>query len=119
MLNVGIIGTGNISGAHIAAYLTFPDEVRIVGLADIAPAKAEAKRSEHDLTAARVYDDAGAMLAAEDLDLVSIATPPGTHCELTIRSEEHTSELQSRGHIVCRLMLEKKNNKDTYNEIID
>src|SRR5690625_6695166 len=29
-------------------------------------------------------------------------TPP---CE---RSEEHTSELQSRGHLVCRLLLEKK-----------
>src|SRR5690625_6577403 len=27
---------------------------------------------------------------------------------LGIRSEEHTSELQSRGHIVCRLLLEKK-----------
>src|SRR5437870_10594607 len=27
---------------------------------------------------------------------------------VTIRSEEHTSELQSRGHIVCRLLLEKK-----------
>src|SRR5690625_4755627 len=25
------------------------------------------------------------------------------------RSEEHTSELQSRGHIVCRLLLDKKN----------
>src|SRR5439155_17323392 len=25
-----------------------------------------------------------------------------------IRSEEHTSELQSRGHLVCRLLLEKK-----------
>src|SRR5690625_6157737 len=25
------------------------------------------------------------------------------------RSEEHTSELQSRGHVVCRLLLEKKN----------
>src|SRR5690625_6692983 len=25
-----------------------------------------------------------------------------------LRSEEHTSELQSRGHIVCRLLLEKK-----------
>src|SRR6266702_5066109 len=24
------------------------------------------------------------------------------------RSEEHTSELQSRGHVVCRLLLEKK-----------
>src|SRR5439155_7194802 len=26
----------------------------------------------------------------------------------TDRSEEHTSELQSRGHLVCRLLLEKK-----------
>src|SRR5690625_5798823 len=29
-----------------------------------------------------------------------------------IRSEEHTSELQSRGHLVCRLLLEKKKNQD-------
>src|SRR2546429_3512235 len=28
----------------------------------------------------------------------------------TYRSEEHTSELQSRLHLVCRLLLEKKNN---------
>src|SRR5690625_6345076 len=29
------------------------------------------------------------------------------------RSEEHTSELQSRGHLVCRLLLEKKKNPCT------
>src|SRR2546422_3548708 len=29
----------------------------------------------------------------------------------TIRSEEHTSELQSRLHLVCRLLLEKKKKK--------
>src|SRR5690625_5632677 len=28
------------------------------------------------------------------------------------RSEEHTSELQSRGHLVCRLLLEKKKQKE-------
>src|SRR5439155_4937150 len=28
-----------------------------------------------------------------------------------MRSEEHTSELQSRGHLVCRLLLEKKKKK--------
>src|SRR5439155_4477257 len=28
--------------------------------------------------------------------------------ESSARSEEHTSELQSRGHLVCRLLLEKK-----------
>src|SRR5215510_15912821 len=31
------------------------------------------------------------------------------------RSEEHTSELQSRGHLVCRLLLEKKKKK--YNRL--
>src|SRR5207253_10038241 len=35
-------------------------------------------------------------------------------CELDKqRSEEHTSELQSRGHLVCRLLLEKKKKKKT------
>src|SRR5437870_11448577 len=28
--------------------------------------------------------------------------------DAVVRSEEHTSELQSRGHLVCRLLLEKK-----------
>src|SRR5690625_6687579 len=31
-----------------------------------------------------------------------------TRCTPLERSEEHTSELQSRGHLVCRLLLEKK-----------
>src|SRR3712207_7817653 len=30
------------------------------------------------------------------------------------RSEEHTSELQSRQYLVCRLLLEKKKNKRSY-----
>src|SRR3712207_9463543 len=37
--------------------------------------------------------------------------PEGTEPELVgeLRSEEHTSELQSRQYLVCRLLLEKKN----------
>src|SRR2546422_5826879 len=31
---------------------------------------------------------------------------------ITLRSEEHTSELQSRLHLVCRLLLEKKKKKN-------
>src|SRR5690625_5739355 len=34
------------------------------------------------------------------------------YCEEVLRSEEHTSELQSRGHLVCRLLLEKKKHED-------
>src|SRR2546429_7400122 len=44
--------------------------------------------------------------------------PPGTRdrqptslCPRHSRSEEHTSELQSRLHLVCRLLLEKKKKK--------
>src|SRR5690625_2608348 len=33
---------------------------------------------------------------------------PGRGVGVVTRSEEHTSELQSRGHLVCRLLLEKK-----------
>src|SRR2546425_2785626 len=32
--------------------------------------------------------------------------------DVAVRSEEHTSELQSLAYLVCRLLLEKKNNKN-------
>src|SRR3989442_7093513 len=37
----------------------------------------------------------------------------GRSVEFRLRSEEHTSELQSRPHLVCRLLLLKNNSKDT------
>src|SRR5690625_6765104 len=40
-------------------------------------------------------------LRAKDSDIQALLL-------LGLRSEEHTSELQSRGHLVCRLLLEKK-----------
>src|SRR5690625_7025265 len=46
-------------------------------------------------------EGAGEMFRISSLDLLNI---PRTED----RSEEHTSELQSRGHLVCRLLLEKK-----------
>src|SRR5690625_7019842 len=49
------------------------------------------------------------MLVIKNTELIASLYPIG---EKTIngeeRSEEHTSELQSRGHLVCRLLLEKK-----------
>src|SRR5207253_11517768 len=53
-----------------------------------APAQVQVGGGIRDLGAAEVTLDAGAARV--------------------IRSEEHTSELQSRGHLVCRLLLEKK-----------
>src|SRR4051812_49861670 len=40
----------------------------------------------------------------------------GAYAAGLLRSEEHTSELQSHVNLVCRLLLEKKNNKEgSYN----
>src|SRR5205809_2839930 len=38
--------------------------------------------------------------------------PSALQNSASCRSEEHTSELQSRLHLVCRLLLEKKNKKN-------
>src|SRR5437868_9953985 len=42
------------------------------------------------------------------------AVRPGWPADEAVRSEEHTSELQSRFDLVCRLLLEKKKNKRRY-----
>src|SRR2546422_6680078 len=44
--------------------------------------------------------------------LIPATTGPGAQLVQPKRSEEHTSELQSRLHLVCRLLLEKKNNRN-------
>src|SRR5438093_9356196 len=53
-----------------------------------------------------------AMLAALQAPLGFVTAPVGTqqgYYVLKVRSEEHTSELQSLTNLVCRLLLEKKN----------
>src|SRR5689334_25186344 len=45
---------------------------------------------------------------AESLRAFIQSRAPGTAAYNSVRSEEHTSELQSQFHLVCRLLLEKK-----------
>src|SRR2546422_3401192 len=53
--------------------------------------------------------DVSGLLAASDLAVFS-SRSEGSPNGVLERSEEHTSELQSRLHLVCRLLLEKKKN---------
>src|SRR2546422_5856795 len=70
-----------------------------------------------DLVRARAYDLilADAQARAHDHLFVEqlVESQPG----LKDRSEEHTSELQSRLHLVCRLLLEKKKKKRQENTL--
>src|SRR2546429_4924017 len=53
----------------------------------------------------RAHPDAPGSSTRTDFSHSSVGPFPG---RLVYRSEEHTSELQSRLHLVCRLLLEKK-----------
>src|SRR5436190_4555850 len=46
---------------------------------------------------------------------IDVSTPR-VHSAQVIRSEEHTSELQSHSDLVCRLLLEKKNTKQSQHQ---
>ncbi len=82
-LRVGIIGTGWIAEAHIDSYKRMPD-VEVVALADIIPGKAAAFAEKYGVPDAHIYGHHTEMLAAEELDAVSVCTYNMTHAECTI-----------------------------------
>src|SRR4051794_41595942 len=70
---------------------------RSVGLAELV-ARREVSRDE-------LLDAASARMAAVNLKINAVTQD-------FVRSEEHTSELQSPVHLVCRLLLEKKKDSE-------
>src|SRR2546422_8096650 len=61
----------------------------------------------------------GVVSAPAGVSFSAVSVGPAHACGVTsggsaYRSEEHTSELQSRLHLVCRLLLEKKKNKSDF-----
>lgn len=85
MIRVAIVGTGNISQAHIAGYLAFPERAKIVALVDIVPEKAAEKARRFGLDC-EVFDDHHKILDRKDIDLVDICTPPYVHAQIAINA---------------------------------
>src|SRR5437773_6761861 len=111
-IRVGFVGAGNNTRRrHIPGFQKQPG-VELVAVANRT--KESGERVAREFGLARVYEDWRDLVRARDVDAVCIGTWPYMHCEITVaalRSEEHTSELQSHHDLVCRLLLEKKKNK--------
>lgn len=85
MIQVAIVGTGNISAQHIKGLMTFPQRCRIAALVDIYPEKAEAAKEKYGLSEAQVFDSHEKMLRSGlKIDLVHVCTPPSAHAEIAI-----------------------------------
>jgi predicted dehydrogenase len=85
MIKVAIIGAGGISDQHIQAYMKFKDRCQIVAIADLYPEKAAKKADSHGLDIPH-FKNLQRLLESEEVDLVSICTPPFAHAEGTINS---------------------------------
>jgi predicted dehydrogenase len=117
MLNIAIVGTGNIAPSHVNGLLEFSDRCKIVALCDIYPEKAEAMKNKYKLDC-EIFDNHEKMLASDIvIDIVHVCTPPYVHAEIAINS------MNAGKHVVvekpmatclaeCDAMLnaEKKNN---------
>jgi predicted dehydrogenase len=89
---VALVGCGNIATkGHLPAYAKMP-HASIVAVCDkddrLVTAAAE-------LTGATAYADLGKLLAAEDVDVVDICTPPVTHAPLAIQA------MDAGKHVLC------------------
>src|SRR5207249_9038689 len=105
-------------GYKVAGVVTQPDKPSGRGQT-LTPSPVKQKAFEFHLP---IYqpkslkdDDAHALFEALAPQMIIVVAYgkilPSWLLEGRIRSEEHTSELQSRFDLVCRLLLEKKNNK--------
>jgi predicted dehydrogenase len=77
-----------MSGTWLRAASTL-DDVEIVGLVDLDPARAEARRSEFDLPDAQIGSDQEALLKQLQPDVVFDCTVPEAHTQVTVTALEH------------------------------
>ena len=80
-LRAGVIGLGSMGRNHARVWDEEIDQVELVAVADPRP---DTLRACADERRARAYADASAMLAEEELDLVSVAAPTSLHHDLTV-----------------------------------
>src|SRR3712207_8659341 len=92
---------------------TATTEIYTLSLHDALPISIAGNPGSLDDAIAYVRDEVWP--AVRDMDgcvgLSMMCDRESGRCIATSRSEEHTSELQSRQYLVCRLLLEKKMNK--------
>src|SRR3989440_13071898 len=118
---VGVIGAGAIGVEHARRINQGIGGASVVAVTDIDGGRAKEVAAG---LGARALPTGRDVIGAPDVDVVVVTSWGPTHEEFVLaaiaagkpvfcekplaRSEEHTSELQSRSDLVCRLLLEKK-----------
>lgn len=86
MVRVGIIGTGIIAKEHAKAIAMVPESAKLIAASDVAQERLQEFCASFQV--ARQYNDAAALIADPDVDIVAITTPPVAHEALVIAALE-------------------------------
>src|SRR3712207_5087373 len=122
--NTGIITADHMSRMKDKAIVGnighFDDEIDMAGLKKIPGIKRTNIKPQYDMW---TFPDGHSVMVLAEGRLLNLGCATGhpsfvmsasftnqTIAQIELRSEEHTSELQSRQYLVCRLLLEKKKN---------
>src|SRR5687768_8049354 len=106
--SVVLVGRPNVGKSTLFNRLTHSRRAIVTAIPgttrDVLAQRVQWQESQFELT------DTGGMFGASEDPLHALVLERGHRAitEADLRSEEHTSELQSRLHLVCRLLLEKK-----------
>ncbi len=90
-IGFGIVGGGVIGPFHAQAITAQPD-ARLVAVCDVVPSAAEKLAGEFGVEA---MTDLDAMLARDDIQVVSVCVPSGLHAEIGIKAA------QAGKHVIC------------------
>lgn len=83
---VAILGTGGIAACHVQGIKDQGERAEIVAGMDVDAGRAKAFCEKHAIPGC--FSDASELLRSAKPDIVTIATPPSVHCDLTVKSLE-------------------------------
>lgn len=92
LLGVGVIGTGSIANAHLYTYQK-SERARLIAVADVDETRAKVAGERFE--AKQVFSSYLDLLALDEVQAVSICTPPFFHVEMTLAALEHGK------HVIC------------------
>lgn len=78
---IGIIGAGFISGIYLTNLTTRWEHLRVVGIADLVPGRAQARAAEFDIAALSIDE----LLVHPDIDIVLNLTIPAAHADVCMQ----------------------------------
>jgi len=79
VMQIGIIGTGNIAPAYILGCSKFPQDIQVVACADLVTERAQTFAEQHDLQAQTIE----ALLNNSNIDIIINLTIPAAHAEVS------------------------------------